>query len=200
MVVELSRYWWVLALRGIAAVAFGLLARFWPGLTLTVLVLFFGAYALVDGVLALVSAATGHVHRPRWALVVEGIVGVAAGIVTFVWPDISALALLFVIAAWSIVTGVLEVIAAVRLRQEIDNEWLLGLSGLASVAFGLIIAIFPGAGALAVVWLIGIYAVIFGVLMIALAFRLRDLQESPSERALRETVDQLTPAGAESSR
>jgi uncharacterized membrane protein HdeD (DUF308 family) len=168
----LARHWWVLALRGLAAVVFGILAFVWPGITLAVLVLFWGAYALVDGVLALLSVTRAAGDR-RWALILEGVVGVAAGVLTFIWPGMTALVLLFIIAAWAIVTGIFELIEAVRLREQIQNEWLLGLMGIASITFGVILAIAPGAGALAVVWLIGSYALVFGILMIGLAFRLR---------------------------
>lgn len=171
---EMTRYWWVLALRGAFAVLFGVLAFAWPGVTLSALVLLFGAYALVDGVFALVHAAAGGAGV-RWPLALEGLVGVLAGLGTLAWPEITALALLYLIAAWAIVTGLLEVVGAIRLRRVIDDEWLLGLSGLASVVFGVLLVLWPGAGALAVVWLIGSYAVVFGVLVIALAFRLRSI-------------------------
>jgi uncharacterized membrane protein HdeD (DUF308 family) len=171
-----SRHWWVFALRGLAAVLFGILAFVWPLSTLTVLVLLWGAYALVDGALALVSAfRTDHDHR--WGLLLEGIVGIAAGIVTFLYPDITALVLLYIIAAWALITGVLELVAAVRLRKVIHNEWWLVLSGIASVLFGLVLLAAPGAGALAVVWLIATYAVVFGILMLGLAFRLHGMGE-----------------------
>src|SRR5262249_13320305 len=139
---EMTRYWWVLALRGVVAVLFGLLAFVWPGVTLAALVLLFGAYALLDGVAALVHAVAGGAGM-RWPLALEGLVGVLAGIATLVWPGITALALLYLIAVWAIVTGVLEVVSAIRLRQVIDNEWLLGLSGLASVVFGVLLVVWP---------------------------------------------------------
>lgn len=170
----LSRAWWVLAVRGVIAVVFGLATFLWPGLTLAALVLLFGAYALVDGVFAVVTGIRQFGNKQRWwAVLIEGIVGIIAGVLTFVWPGITAVALLFVIAAWAIVTGVFEVIAAIRLRKEIEGEWLLGLSGIASIIFGLLLFIFPGSGLLTVVWLVGIYAIVFGVLMISLGFRAR---------------------------
>ena len=140
------------------------------------LILFYGAYAIVDGALALYAAIRSR-GQPVWALLLEGILGIGAGLVAFFWPAITALALLYVIAAWAILTGVVEVIAAVRLRQAITNEWALILSGVLSVVFGLLLVIQPGAGALTLVWLIGLYAVLFGVGLLAFAWRLRGLLE-----------------------
>jgi uncharacterized membrane protein HdeD (DUF308 family) len=167
-----------LRLRGLAAIVFGILAFIWPGITLAVLILFFAAYATVDGVLAL-CAATRSRGQHVWASVLEGIVGIAAGLIAFFWPGpgITAPALLIVIPVWAIVTGVMEVIAAVELRHAIKNEWALILSGALSVVFGVLLLIQPGAGALALVCLIGGYAVIFGIFMLALAWRLRGLLE-----------------------
>jgi uncharacterized membrane protein HdeD (DUF308 family) len=172
MLKEVTRYWWFVALRGLAAVLFGIAAFAWPGITLTLLVLLFGAYALVDGVFALIYAF-GSGRRFRGWLVVEGLAGIVLGVIALVWPGITALSLLYLIAGWAVVTGVLEIIAAIRLRKVITNEWMLALSGLASVIFGVILAIQPGAGALALIWLIAAYAIVFGVLLIALGFRLR---------------------------
>jgi uncharacterized membrane protein HdeD (DUF308 family) len=177
---ELPRHWWVVALRGLAAIIFGILAFIWPGITLTVLILFYGAYAIVDGVLALfVAMRSGGQHV--WALVLEGIIGIGAGLIAFFWPAITALALLYVIAVWAILTGVVEVIAAIRFRQVITNEWAFILSGVLSVVFGLLLVIQPGAGALALVWLIGLYAILFGIGLLAFAWRLRGLLEHMPE-------------------
>jgi uncharacterized membrane protein HdeD (DUF308 family) len=177
MLEVLARHWWVMAVRGVAALLFGILALIWPQITLTVLVLLFGAYALVDGVLALVTAFSraGRATGRRPWLIVEGVLGIAAGVVTFVWPQITAVALLALIAAWAVLTGVIEIIAAVRLRRELQGEWLLALSGALSVLFGVLIVLWPGAGALAVVWLIGVYAIVFAITLLMLAFRLRRL-------------------------
>ena len=174
LVIESSRHWWAFLLRGLAAVLFGVLAIAWPGLTLTVLVLFWGAYALVDGVLALVAAMRTQ-HDQRWGLVLEGVAGIGAGLVTFFYPDLTALVLVYIIAAWAVITGVLELFVAIRLRRVIQNELWLILGGVASLVFGFVLFAAPGAGALALVWLIGTYAIIFGVLLIALAFRLHGL-------------------------
>jgi uncharacterized membrane protein HdeD (DUF308 family) len=174
MVVVLARSWWALALRGLAAVLFGIMAFAWPGMTLGVLVLLYGAYALVDGVLAIIAAVAGRTSgMPWWALLLEGVLGITVGILTFAWPGITALVLLYLIAAWAVATGVFEVVAAIRLRREIRGEWLLALSGIISVLFGIALVINPVGGALAVVWLIGAYAIAFGILLIALGFRLR---------------------------
>lgn len=176
MVSTLSKHWWMLALRGVLAILFGVLALIWPGLALEVLVLLFGAYALVDGVAAIFTAFSNReVNKSWWILALEGVIGVIAGILTFVYPGITALVLLTVIAVWAIMTGVMEIIAAIRLREEIEGELLLGLSGLASVIFGVLVLLFPGGGALAVVWMIAIYSIVFGVLLIALGLRFRDM-------------------------
>jgi uncharacterized membrane protein HdeD (DUF308 family) len=171
----LGRNWWALALRGVAAILLGILAFAWPGITLFVLVLFFGAYMLVDGIFAIVAAVRAAGEEDRWwLLLIEGILGVLAGLVAFFWPGLTALALLYFIAAWAIVTGIMEIVAAIRLRQEIEGEWALGLSGLLSVIFGILLVVLPApAGLLSLVWLIGAYAVATGVLLLILAFRVR---------------------------
>ncbi len=170
--------WWSVVLRGVVAILFGLAAIFLPGITLLVLVSIFGAYALIDGVLALLAAVRAVQHDQQWwVLALEGVVGVIIGLITFFSPGITALVLLYYIAAWAIITGVLEIVEAIRLRREINNEWLLILAGLASLVFGIIVVAMPGAGALAVLWIIGTYAIIFGILLIALGLRLRGMQE-----------------------
>lgn len=167
--------WWLLALRGLVAVLFGVLAFIWPGVTLLTLVWLFGAFALVNGFLSLVLAAKAPKGYPRLgSLILGGLLGILAGLLTFVMPGITALGLLILIAIWAIVTGVMEMVAAIRLRQIITNEWLLILAGIASVAFGVILLLRPAAGALVLIWWIGAWALIFGILMIALAFRMRN--------------------------
>src|SRR4029078_4731572 len=173
MVHALAKNCWLLWLRGIAAMIFGLLAFAWPGLTLLTLILFYGAFALVDGVLAIIAALSGGPRGPRWWLAVVGVLGIAAGLVTFLTPGLTALVLLLFIAGWAIATGVLQIIGAIKLRKEIDNEWLLILGGIISVLFGACMMLAPGAGALALVWVIGSYSVVTGVIFVALAFRLR---------------------------
>ena len=174
MIAVFASNWWSLALRGLIALLFGVLAFIWPGISLTALVFLFGAYALVDGLFTIVASLNAPAGYKRWwALLLEGIFSIAAGVLSFFWPGITALVLLYLIAAWAIVTGIFEIAAAIRLRKEITGEWLLALSGILSVLFGLMLVAWPGTGALAVVWLIGAYAVVFGGLLLALAFRLR---------------------------
>jgi len=172
MVNSLAQYWWVMVLRGLAAVILGILAFVWPAITFTAIVLLFGAYALWDGVFSLIGAFRAQ-HNRRWALVLEGLLGIAAGLVAFFWTGAATFAMLYVIAAWAVATGILEIITAIRLREEIEGEWLLFISGVLSIIFGLVVAIFPGPGLVAVTWMIGAYAFIFGILLIVLGFRMR---------------------------
>jgi uncharacterized membrane protein HdeD (DUF308 family) len=178
MLETLTRYWWLVVLRGVFAIMFGVLALAWPRLTLFALVILFGAYALVDGVINLGTAIFGDRPARRGWLIVEGLAGIAIGVLTFFWPGVTALALLWLIAAWALITGVLEIAAAIRLRKEIRNEWLLALSGVLSVVFGLTLAIWPTSGALAVVVVIGIFATAYGVALVFLGFHLRTLRET----------------------
>jgi uncharacterized membrane protein HdeD (DUF308 family) len=171
----LARYWWALALRGVFAVLFGLLTFFMPGITLLTLVLLFGAYVLLDGIFDIVAAIRSPSHH--WALILEGIVGIIAGILTFTWPGITAMVLLYLVAFWAIFTGVLEIVAGIRLREVLTGEIWLILMGVLSLLFGLFILIFPGAGALALLFWIGAYALVFGFMLIVLAFRLRGFRE-----------------------
>ena len=156
------------------AILFGVLTFVWPGITLLTLVLLYGAYALADGVLALVEAVMGGAPAPRWWLALVGLLGIAVGILTFAWPGITALVLLLFIAGWAIATGILQIVGAIRLRKEIDNEWLLIASGVLSVIFGLILVAQPGTGALALLYVIGIYAVLYGIIEVWLSLRLRE--------------------------
>ena len=169
-----SRGWRYLLLRGIAAIAFGLLTWFQPGITLTALVLLFGSYAIVDGVLAIWAAVAGHgAEEYWWVLLLGGLISVAAGALAFTQPHLTALALLFYIAAWAIGTGVVEIVAAIRIRREVHGEWRLILAGLVSVAFGFFLIARPGSGALTVLWLIAAYAVALGIILVMLAFKAR---------------------------
>jgi uncharacterized membrane protein HdeD (DUF308 family) len=174
MLHALAKSWWLLLLRGIAAILFGILAFAWPGLTLVTLVLLYGAFALVDGAISLIAAFTGGAKPvPTWWLVVVGLLGIAAGIITFLWPGITAILLVLFIGAWALVHGIFEIIGAIQLRKEIDNEWMLILGGALSVLFGLIVMIAPGAGALGLIWAIASYSIVFGIMFVALALRLR---------------------------
>ena len=173
MVHALAKNWWLILLRGICAVIFGVLTFAWPGVTLVTLVLFYGAFAFVDGVLALVAAVMGGQPAPRWWLAIAGVLGLAAGLITLMMPGITALILLYCIAFWAIAIGVMQIFGAIRLRKEIDNEWMLIASGIISVLFGLILIVNPGAGAMGVLFVIGVYAVIHGIILITLAMRLR---------------------------
>jgi uncharacterized membrane protein HdeD (DUF308 family) len=171
---RLARDWWIIALQGVSAVVFGVLALIWPAVTLLALVFLFGAYALVDGVLMLGRGLrrSGGTH-PDWWRVVQGLVGIGAGVLAFAVPDITAYALLLVIAAWAIISGGMELVAAYQLRDVIRREWLLALDGIVSILFGVALIVFPSAGALAVVWLIGSFAIVSGVILLVMAFGLR---------------------------
>lgn len=175
----LSRNWWVLLLRGVLAIVFGVLTWFQPGISLAALVMLFGAYSMADGVLGVWSSIAGRKEKEHWwVLLLEGLVGIGVGVLTLFAPGLTALALLFYIAIWAVATGVLEIVAAIRLRKEIEGEWLLVLGGLVSVAFGVLLMARPGAGALAVVWLIASYAVAFGVILVILAWKARGFGRS----------------------
>ncbi|MFH0342417.1 MAG: HdeD family acid-resistance protein [Chromatiales bacterium] len=173
---HLGQNWEWIALRGLVAVIFGVVAFIWPGVTLGVLTLLWGAYALADGILALVAAFRNRDRAvPVWTLILIGLAGIGAGIVTFLWPGMTAIVLLVFIAAWAVIIGVLQIVAAIRLRKEIEYEWFLGLSGVLSVVFGVLMILDPSAGALAVVWIIASYAIAFGIMLIVLGFRLKGL-------------------------
>jgi uncharacterized membrane protein HdeD (DUF308 family) len=186
MIAMLARNWWVLAIRGVAAILFGIAAFLWPGITLTVLVLLFGAYALVDGIFAVIAGIAVYGEQERWWMILlEGLVGIVIGVITFIYPVATFLVLYAFIAARAIITGIFEIVAAIRLRKEIEGEWLLALSGVASLIFGILLITLPAAGALALIWLIGAYALVFGVLMLVLAFRLRGLRDTMGRQVSR---------------
>ncbi len=169
MLSKLSRNWWVFALQGLLTVVFGVLTLVWPQSALEALVITFGVFALLEGILVLIAGI-----RARWmALAVSGLVGIAVGVLTLVWPNITGRVLLYLIAAWAVITGILEIVAAVDLRRLVDDEWLMILGGIFSVVFGVLVMIFPGAGALSIAWLIGIYAILAGITLIVFAVRSR---------------------------
>jgi uncharacterized membrane protein HdeD (DUF308 family) len=170
----LARNWWVLLARGVVAILFGVLTFASPGISLASLVLLFGAFCLADGLMAAWTALSNRKQKENgWLLLIGGLVGIGVGLLAIFQPTLTGLALLFYIAIWAIATGVVQVLTAIRLRQEIENEWMLILAGLTSVAFGALLMARPGAGALAVLWLIGSYAIVLGVLLVVLALRVR---------------------------
>jgi uncharacterized membrane protein HdeD (DUF308 family) len=173
----LRKNWWLLVLRGIAAILFGISTFIWPNITLAALVILFGVYALVEGIFSIAAGVSGWAlsGRSRWILVLEGLAGVVVGLITFFAPNITAVGLLFYIGAWAVVTGIFEVVAAIQLRQVISDEWLMIFGGILSVAFGVLVFIYPGASALSILWLIGVYAVVFGVAIVALGFRMKSI-------------------------
>lgn len=174
MVELMTGRWWVFAVRGVAAVVFGLLALFWPGITLLALVILVGAYLIVDGAfLGYHAFAKVGGPQPRWLLIFQGALSLLLGLIIFITPGTSAIALVILFGCWAVVTGAVQIATAIRLRKEIPNEWLLLLSGALSVLVGIALVILPQAGALALVWLIGIYAILLGIALIAASLRLR---------------------------
>jgi len=171
-----ARNWWMFALRGVLAIIFGIMIIAWPAIALQTLVLLFGAYVLVDGIFAIVHAFSHREYRHWWVTLLEGIVGIIAGLLTFFMPGITALSLVLVIGAYALVTGILEIVAAIQMRHHIDHEWALAFAGIASVLFGIIVLVSPGTGALAILAMIAAYSIFFGVLMLILAFRMRSWQ------------------------
>jgi uncharacterized membrane protein HdeD (DUF308 family) len=186
MLRSLVRNWWAVLLRGLVAILFGVLAFAWPGLTLLSLVALYAIYCVVDGVAALAAAfVRDEGGKPLGQMIFTGLVSVGAGVAAFLWPGLTAMVLLWIVAAWAIVRGVAEIVAAIRLRREIENEWLLGLAGALSILFGLALFVRPGAGAIALVWFIAAFAIAHGVLLVALAFRLRSLRDVPDRLSRR---------------
>ena len=184
MLTQLADKWWLLLLNGVCAIGFGVLAIAWPGLTLIFLVTLYGVYCIIDGVTALMAArARNEAGKPWGWMVFVGIASIAAGVAAFVWPGLTALVLLTLIAAWAIVRGVFEIVAAIELRKRIDNEWMLILAGTISVLFGAALLVWPGAGALALVVWIAAFAIVHGVLLTMLAFKVRGLAKGNLARA-----------------
>ena len=170
----LSGLWWAIALRAAAAILLGVIAIFMPGPTLAAIVIVFGIYAIIDGILAIVAAVRGFRKKERWwPMLLEGMVGVAAGAIAIFWPGIGALALTYLVAAWALVTGAFEIAAAIRLRKVMTGEWLLLIAGVLSIVLAVLVALFPGTGALLLVWWLGAYAFAYGVVSLVLALRVR---------------------------
>ena len=175
MLEYIQRNWWLFAVRGVLAILIGVLAFVRPEATLVALIALFGAYALLDGIFTFASSFLLSGTRYFWWLLLEGILGIAVGVLTFVYPGAMAASLLLLLAAWLIVTGVIEIVAAIELRKQIDNEWLYLLGGLCSIGAGVLTLYRPNQSALAWLWVIGTYAILFGVMMLALGFKLRKL-------------------------
>ena len=177
-VVELARWWWTFIIRGIAGIAFGVLAFVSPVWSLAVLVALFGVWALVDGVTGVVTGLRSRGRdRSWWLSILEGIVGIIAGVFALVFPIPAAGALVFIIAAWAIISGIFQIVAAIRLREQIQGEFWLGLAGVGSILFGVVLYLFPTAGALSLVWLIGGFAIVLGAFLLVLGWRLRGIDE-----------------------
>src|SRR5215203_4737788 len=175
--------WWALVIRGLVAMLFGLAALFWPGLILTVLIILFGAYALVDGVLAIIAAFRSSwrgMRRPL--LLIEGVIGILFGLVALFLPGLTSLALIYIIALWAILSGIARIAMAIMLRREIENEWSIALSGVLSVILGIVLILLPGAGLLTYTWLIGLMALLVGIALIYYAFRVRGQRRTDSSR------------------
>ena len=176
---SLAENWWLLLLRGLASIAFGVIAFLWPGITLAALTYIFGIYAIIDGLAAIWAAFNlpGQAG-PRWWLGLSGVVSIVAGIVAFVYTGMTALVLLVFIAVWAIIIGVLQLYAAIQLWKVVDNDWWLILSGLLSIAFGVVLLTWPSTGALALIWTIAWFAVFFGCMFIGLAFELKKFKQT----------------------
>lgn len=179
---RLADNWWLLVLRGVLAIIFGIVAWVWPGLNLTTLIILVGAWLLVDGAFQIVFAILNRARVDSvLPLIIGGLISVIGGIVILAWPGLSAIALIYLIGAWAVITGIFEIVAAIQLRKEIENEWAIGIGGLISIAFGAVVLIFPGDGAVALVWLIGIFAIVLGIALIAAGFRLRSWRNDLSD-------------------
>ena len=173
MLQHFAENWRLHVLRGVLAIAFGVMALVWPQLTLGVLIILFGIYVILEGILALAVAARRRGRGSGWLFGVEGVLGIAVGLCAFAWPGLTAVVLLVFIAVWAILTGVIELAAAIQLRRVVQGEWVLGLAGVLSILVGILLLANPSSGVLAVVWLIGIYAIVFGGLLTYLGFSLR---------------------------
>jgi uncharacterized membrane protein HdeD (DUF308 family) len=192
---QLRSQWGWIALRGLVAVTFGVTAFVWPEPTLVILTMAWGAYAFLDGVLALVTAfRIQEGRRPLWPLAIVGLLGIVAGVVSLIWPEITAFSVLLLIGAWAIAMGAFQIASAIRIRKFIDNEWLLGFSGVVCMVFGAVMVVYPRVGALAIAWAIGAFALPFGFLLIALALRLRrDATRSAPRASTALQADRRTP-------
>jgi uncharacterized membrane protein HdeD (DUF308 family) len=168
-----ARRWWILLVRGLASILFGIAALALPGITLASLVLVYGAYCFTDGLVAFF----GGYNTKFWQGLFVGLISVGAGLTTFFYPGVTALVLLYLIATWAVVRGVFEIMAAIEFRKMIENEWMLVLAGLASIAFGFLVVLHPGAGALSILWIMGSYALLFGILLVVASFKVKRLAQ-----------------------
>jgi uncharacterized membrane protein HdeD (DUF308 family) len=174
---------WSLLLRGIAAIVFGILAIIWPGETIIVLVYLFGVYAIIDGILNIGASLRSRAMHGWWFMLIEGIVSVLAGIIAFVWPVLAAFVFLLVLAAWAIITGIVEIVEAFSHPEHFSHDWWLAIAGVVSIILGVLLAFRPIAGLLAVIWFIGIYAIVFGILFMLRFFQTRTLIHGLPDRA-----------------
>ncbi|HEX6033955.1 MAG TPA: HdeD family acid-resistance protein [Anaerolineales bacterium] len=188
MVRSLSQNWWLVFLRGVLAILFGVSAIIWPGITWLTLIILFGVYAIVDGLIAIWTGFSRTRESPRWwTFLLEGLVNIGAGVMALIWPDLATLVLVYLIASWAVFTGILEIVAAIRLRSEITNEWFLALGGVLSVGLGILLFLQPAAGTIAIIWMIAGYALVFGILLVILGIRLRNWKESDTTIPLTST-------------
>lgn len=183
--------------RGVLAILFGLIAFLVPGITLASLIIVFGVWALLDGIFALYAAVSGQGDQKWWALLLRGIFGILAAGIAFFWPGITAVALVLVIGVWAIVSGIVEIVSAIRLRKQIQREWLLALAGVLSIIVGLLLVANPAAGALALLWVIAVYAIVLGGMYLWLGFKLRKRQREIESGARPGERPQAPPAGRE---
>lgn len=184
----LARHWWLIVLRGVFAILFALAAFFWPTLSWLVLLTMFGIYAIVDGIVAVATGLSRTKQARWWAFLLEGLVSIGVGVAALIWPGLASFVIIILIANWAILTGIFEIVAAIRLRSEINNEWLLVFGGVLSIALGILLFVQPTAAIIAITWTLGAYALFFGVLLISLGIRLK------RENLRRENDRQLRPA------
>ena len=176
MIEIIIQKWWVFLLRGLAAILFGVLALIWPQITLLTLVVLFGAFVLFDGIFSVIAGVTSRKENYYWwTLLFTGLLEIAIGLLTLLWPNVTGIILLYLIASWAVIVGILDIILAIQIRREIKNEWMLIIDGVFSVVIGFLLFIFPAASAVALAWLIGLFAILLGIVFIILAFRLRGL-------------------------
>ena len=183
MVTRFAQNWWTFTLRRVFALLFGILAFVAPSATLATLIFVFGFYAILNGLFALYAAWNLRSYDRWWVFLLEGLLGIAAGVIAFVSPRATALAFLSIIAAWAILVGILQIVAAIRLRQVIENEWFIGVSGLASIIFGVLLVVWPRSGLVTISWIIGFYAIAFGIMLLLLGSRLRSLNKTIHQTA-----------------